>query len=620
MQRRVFSKFYKAQPLLMNEEGSVRKKGGGLIGFILGGLKTLCFGIGALFLFSICMGILSAMILGKSSAPLPKNIILVLNVTNPITETPAGRSLANPFSSGGITAQDLIETLDHARRDQRVSGLIVSLDVGGLELAHIQEIRAAIKRFRASGKFAYIYTASFADLGSGIGAYYLATAFDEIWMQPVGMLSMTGLAMEMPFAKKLLDKVGAQAQFLHREEYKSAMESFTNETISPANKEMSESLLKSIAAQIGNDILADRKLKRETFDANIDKGLITGADALKAGLLTKLDYADAVADAAQKKAKTDETSLVSLEDYYDAAVKKEPPKTRSDVALVRVVGEIVPGDEPEPGYATSDYIADAIDDAAENKHIKVILLRVDSPGGSPTGSETIRHAIVKAKEKGKKIIVSMGSLAASGGYWIVVDADRIFASPSTLTGSIGVIMGKFQISGLWEKLGVNWEAISWGRNARMWSMNNPIGESEMESLNAAIDNTYASFLSRVAEGRKMDVNDVRKIAKGRAWTGLQAKEIGLVDEIGGLDEAMNYAAKQAGVKDPRDLRVIELPEPLTPVQQLLRMMGGQVSLGASPIEENAAMKALSPYLRQADVMERIGPVQAYDPALLLIQP
>lgn len=617
MQRRATSRFYKSRNEKSVEPKPPRSRHG-FGWYVLSGLKILCLVIGATFLFSIVMGIFAASLMGETKkVSLPSEMILVLNVTSPIGETQNSRSFADPFSAPDLTVHELIAALDRASEDKRVHGLLVSLDVGGLELSHIQEIRDAVKRFRAGGKFAYLYTASFADLGSGIGAYYLASSFDKIWMQPVGMLSMTGVSLEMPFAKKALEKVGARAQFLHREEYKSAMESFTNDTISPANKEMSASLIDSITRRIADDIIADRKLEPSVFNQNLNMGLLTGKRALQERLIDKLDYADVLIKEARIQTGNKDIALVDVVDYYDGAVSAEPSR-KSNVALVRIAGEIVPGEDPEPGYATADYIASAIKDAADNKHIKVIVLRVDSPGGSPTASETIRRAIVKAKEKDKKIVVSMGPLAASGGYWITVDADHIFAMPSTLTGSIGVIMGKFEISGLWEKLGVNWDATSWGQNARMWSVNRPISESENVSLNAAIDDTYQSFIERVAWGRKMDVRDVRKIAKGRAWTGLQAKEIGLVDDIGGLDSAMDYAAKLVGTKDRKGLTVIELPKPLSPMEQLMHMMGQKVLLGHD-LSKIPEFKAVGPYLRQMNVMERIGPVQTYDPVALSVQ-
>lgn len=615
MNRRIGSFFYKTK----SREGAGPAPRRSFFGILGIALRKTCMAIGGFVLFVFVMALISAFFIGeKRAVNLPDDMILVLNVVAPIGENEHARSLTDPFAPAGITVRDLVNALDRATTDKRVRGLLVSLDHAGIELTHIQEIRAAVKRFRKSGKYAHIYTASFADLGSGIGAYYLASAFDQIWMQPVGMVSMTGLAIEMPFAKKALDKVGASAQFLHREEYKSAMESFTNEAMSAPNREMMTSIMRDFSAQIFKDIAQDRQLTDAQLQVQLDKGLITGKDALKAGLISHLDYTDVLLKSVQKKGKG-KPPLVLLEDYYAAAVAVKHGHDTPNVALVNISGEIIPGSEPQPGYATGDYIASAIQDAGEDKNIKVIVVRVNSPGGSPSASETIRRAIVQAKEKGKKIIVSMGPLAASGGYWITVDADRIFAMPSTLTGSIGVIMGKFEASELWKKIGVNWDGVSWGQNARLWSMNSPIAESEKATLNAAIDDTYNSFLERVAKGRRMDKEKVRGLAKGRAWTGLQAKKNGLVDEIGGLDTSLDYAAKIVGALDRTKLNLVILPEPLSPLQELMRLMGEQILFRGFNVDGASMLKNVAPYLHRMDAVERMGPIQAYDPGIAAIR-
>lgn len=593
----------------------------GVLGWIGAVVKKLCYGIGAIILFAICLGILVGAIIGDKK--LPRDMILVLNVTDPIGETEHARSITDPLASAGITIGDLIEAIDRAHGDDRVKGLIVSLDNAGMELTHIQELREAIKRFRTSGKFAYIYTTSFADLNSGIGAYYLASAFDQIWMQPVGMVSMTGLSLEMPFAKGALDKIGANPEFLHREEYKSAMESFTNEHMSAPNRESMQSILDDLSGQIFADIAEDRKITSVKLQPLIDKGLLTGNEALKSGVIDHLDYADVLLSQTREKITgkkdSDKPPVVMVEDYFDAISSSKENNVDANVALVRISGEIVPGSEPEPGYATGDYIANGIMEAADDKNIRVILVRVDSPGGSPTASETIRRSLVYAKKKGKQVIVSMGPVAASGGYWITVDADHIFAMPSTLTGSIGVIMGKFEISNLWKKIGVNWESLQWGQNARMWSMNKALTATELVTLNAAIDDTYKSFITRVAEGRKMPPEKVREIARGRAWTGNQAKANGLVDDLGGLDIAMDYAAKQIGLADRTQLDIKIIPEPLSPMEELMQLLGSQVQARVWLMDSSIA-KAAQPVLDKAAVLDRLGPVQAYDANLPVVRP
>jgi protease-4 len=615
MKRRLGSYFYSTK----NRPEEDMRKGRSIPHMIKAVLRKTCLVLGGFMLVSIVLSILAGIFAGGAKS-LPEDMILTINITDPIGETEHGRSLADPLAAPGTTVQAFIETLDRAAVDPRVHGLLVSLDNGGIDMAHIQEIRTAVKRFRATGKFAHIYTASFADLGSGIGAYYFAAAFDQIWMQPVGLVSMTGLALDMPFGKDALDKIGANPQFLHREEYKSAMESFTNSQMSPANREMMTSILGDLSTQLFNDIAQDRKLTAEALQAQIDKGLIAGEAALKAGLITRLDYADVLVEETREKITgkkdSDKPELVFAEDYHAAMFRNKKADAQANVALVRVAGEIVPGHDAEPGFATGDYIAGAIDEAADNDNIKVIVVRVDSPGGSPSASETIRHAIVHAKEKGKKVIVSMGPVAASGGYWVAVNADKIYALPSTLTGSVGVIMGKFEISGLWKKLGVNWDGVSWGENARLWSINAPMGDSERAALNAAIDSTYADFIDRVAEGRQMDKAKVHSLAKGRAWTGSQAKKNGLVDEIGGLDASMEYAAKLIGEASRSKLKIIELPEPLTPLEQIIHLMDGQISLG----RDLSMLKIFEPLMKRVEIIRRGGPVQAYDPDLTAIRP
>jgi len=607
MKRRFGSFFYQRQSASHNAPPE-RAQSSGWFGNIL---RKACIVVGAVVLFSFTMGILSALFFGgKSSGSLPDDMILVMNLSEPVSETELGRTLADPFSSSGMTIRSFVETLDRAGRDERTRGLLLNLDTGAMELAHIQEIRGAIKRFRSAGKFAHIYTASFADLRSGIGAYYLASAFDEIWVQPTGFISITGLSIEMPFAKEVLNKLGANPEFLHREEYKSAMESFTRASISPENREMLESIMAEFSAQIFADIAMDRAIENDLLKAQIDRGLITGEDAVKASLITKVGYADELVDSVRQKiggdVDADEPPLVVLEDYADVMLDDRQPSD-GEVALVHVSGQIVPGSKPEPGFASGDYIASAIMDAADMESVKVIVVRVDSPGGSPSASETIRRAIVSAKADGKKVIVSMGPVAASGGYWVSVNADKIYAMPTTLTGSVGVIMGKFELSGLWDKVGVNWDSVRWGKNAGLWSPNEPLTAQGRAALETAIDSTYAAFIGRVAEGRKMKPEDVRKIAKGRAWTGTQARANGLIDELGGLDSAMDEAAKMAEVTDRAKLRVIQLPEPLSPFEQIMELMGNQVSVTtAIPF-----LKTAAPELKALSAFERMGPVQTY---------
>jgi protease-4 len=617
MKRQIGSIFYKpgARPR------EIQRRRWNFPRIALNAIRKTCTVIGAIILFSILMGMTVGIIAGKSTS-LPKDMILVWNIESAVGETPLQASFVDPFARQTMTVAEMITAFDKAAKDKRVRGILVSLDNAAFELAHIQELRQAIKRFRDSGKFAHIYTPSFSDLGSGIGAYYFASAFEQIWMQPVGFVSITGLSMEMPFARGALEKIGANPQFLHREEYKSAMESFTNSSMSPANREMMKSLLDDISLKITTDITEDRKILSNEFSALMDKGLLTGEESLKVGLITRLDYADVMVKELREKITGKKDSykpeLVEIENYHSSLVDSSKRTVSSDVALVHVAGEIIPGSGANPGRATGDYIAQAIHEAADDETIKAIVVRVDSPGGSPTASETIRRAIVHAKDKGKKVVVSMGPVAASGGYWVAVNADRIFALPSTLTGSIGVIMGKFEISGLWKKLGVNWDGMSWGQNAGLWSMNDSFTASERERLNVAIESTYNNFLDRVAEGRGMKKEAVREIAKGRAWTGAQAQKNGLVDELGGLDDALDYTAVQIGLKDRHELNIVPMPKPLSAMERFLLLVGGQVRANEF-FKTLSHIDGVNSMLRRVEAIERSGPFQTYDPDLRLLK-
>lgn len=611
MKRRFGSFFYHQKPRGVD----IARKRWNIFAIISKIIKRACMALGVFVFSLLVISFLAGIFMGGKAAPsLPKDMILVYNITDGVGESHIPASFSDPFALPSLNVREVIETLDYAARDKRVRGLLVSLDSANIDLAHIQELRAAITRFRAAGKFAHIFSASFSDLGSGIGAYYFASSFEEIWMQPVGFLSITGLSIEMPFARALLDKVGATPEFLHREDYKSAMESFTNTSMSPANREMMQSILDDYAQQMTKDITQSRKISNALWQKYMNQGLLTGQQALKAGLITHLDYADVMIKSVREKisgdAESEEPPVVLIEDYFDAAVDGVNAVKKSNVALVNITGEIVPGAEYEPGFATGDYIASAIFDAAKDDAIKVIVIRVDSPGGSPTASETIRRSIVYAKEKGKKVVVSMGPTAASGGYWVAVDADKIFAMPATLTGSIGVIMGKFELSRLWQKLGVTWDGMSWGDNADLWSMNKSMSESQRAALNTAIDDTYDAFLTRVSEGRKIEKSKVREIAKGRAWTGAQALKLGLVDELGGLDSALDEAAKLVGAQSRHDIHITIMPKPLTPLEQLLMLTGQKVLMG-----DMGFSKTLLQFFHQGAVMERSGPLHTYNPQL-----
>ncbi|MCC6598405.1 MAG: signal peptide peptidase SppA [Alphaproteobacteria bacterium] len=586
-----------------------------VLSFLWSGTKRLATVLGFVIIINVILMIFAFSFLSPGSAgrqSLPHEMVLFLGFEDGFQEQTGGGGLMEAFAPPEPNVRQLIDALDKAADDARVKGVLARMNGGSFDLAHVYEVRAAIKRFRATGKFAHIYSTSYGEGGGGLGRYYLASAFDEIWMQPLGVVSITGVSAEIPFGRGLLDKIGVKPEFFQRKEYKSAYESLTNKTISPYNKEEMTRIVKDIRAEILASIPADRGMTPAQFEALVHKGLLTASEAEKAGLITRADYGDVllenIAETLSGKRDADAVNLVSLPDYIAGSGHKRPAGSKPKVALVYALGAIMPTAEGG-GFggghiAAADEIAPLLYDIAKEKDIQAVVLRIDSPGGSPTASESILRAVEKVQEAGKPVIVSMGPVAASGGYWIAAYADRIFALPTTLTGSIGVVGGKFVIEGLSEKLGVNWETVSWGENSGLWSLNTPFSPGEAGRMNAMMDQIYDSFIARVAKGRKMTPQAVDAVAGGRVWSGRRAVEAGLVDEIGGLNEALDYAATLTGGKDRHDLSIIALPKEKTPLEKVLKLMGAQVALGGQGVQIPPALrKRLEPLAQMIAVQE-----------------
>lgn len=587
-----------------------KKKFGGKL---LKGLKYLCTALGAVVLLSMMLScsVISALVAEQSApAALPDKMVLYMRLDSDYAEF---HDVS--YSNAAPTMLQVSAALDAARDDKRVKGVVATLRGAHFNMAHLYELRNAIKRFRDSGKFTYFYVSSFDEMGQGLGSYYLASAFDEIWMQPVGAVSISGVKAEMPFAKDLVDKVGVTPDMFQRKEYKNIFESLTAREMSAPTREVMTMLVGDIATQLRSDIAADRELEIAKLQSLIDQGLLLGKEAHEGGLIDRIAYVDELNDKIREEvtgdADSDDDIFVTIGHYARQHARVESEKAtlsttkKPKVALVYAVGTIA-SHNPNNAAAPSTFMGDRIISAAEmsgtfndiieDDKVKVVVLRLDSPGGSPSASETLRAKILRAQEKGKKVVVSMGSTAASGGYWIAAPADRIFATPLTLTGSIGVAGGKFVFSGLWEKLGVNWDGVHWGKNAGMESINETFSESGRARYGALMDNVYDEFVSRVATGRKMDPVKAESLARGRVWTGVQAQKRGLVDEIGGLDEALDYAATLAGAKDRHGITLDILPRPDSPFDRLMTLLEMQTTMG----QWYGAMTGTAHMVRHAD--------------------
>lgn len=593
--------------------------------------------LGFLLIFSLIVGAATSYYFVSQTAPdLPERLVLFFRIDGSIPEGPA-EGLHNPFGSADLTLSEAIDALEAGAKDERVQALVFSVRQSSLGLSQIEELRRAVTDFReTSGKPAYVFSISYGEAGQGLSVYTLASAFDEIWMQPLGVVSVGGVRLEQPYMRALLERIGVQPQFYQREEYKGLFESATRDSMSPETKESLGTLIKSISDRMVGDILASRQglAKAGDFQTLIDQGLFTDEEALKAGLIDRLDYGDVLLRELRHKLEgsdmLEKPALVPLEDYYLAVMYDEMTTAEKDVseadadtlAVIHIQGPIMilSDDDKNPGLLggasrqSADDIADLIFKAGKDPDIKGIVLRVDSPGGSPTASELIRRAVLNAQSYGKPVVVSMGGMAASGGYWVSAPADRIFALPATITGSIGVAGGKVSVKQLWANLDVNWETLATSDNTGFNSINAPFSKFEEERINAMMDRTYAAFLKVVAEGRDLSPLKAREVAKGRVWSGADALKVGLVDELGGLNEALDYVARETGHKGRHDVDVIMLPEPKTFLEEILDLMGQSA--------------ALSPFLQwQARVMQKVdaaigddvrvmqngSPVMVYDP-------
>jgi protease-4 len=555
---------------------------------------------------------------GTAAISLPDDMVLYVEFEDGFAEMAEPGGFMDPFAPPPMTVREIVDTINAAADDDRVSGMVARMRSGQFGLTHVYEVRTALAKFRAAGKFAHIYSSSFGE-GNGLGRYYLASAFDEIWMQPLGIVTISGISADIPFMRGTLDKLGVRPQFYQRKDYKTAYESLTSKGISKYNKEATESLIADIRDELLSTIPAERGMDAKAFSNLVDKGLFTAQEAQAAGLITTADYGDVLLDniAEELTGARDIEGLefVDLDDYAAIRTAKAEKARGAKVALIYVTGAIMP-DENGGGLsggqvAAASEIAPAILRASKDDDVEAIVLRVDSPGGSPSASESILRAVERAQARGKIVVVSMGSMAASGGYWVSAYADRIFVLPTTLTGSIGVVGGKFSIAELSEKIGVNWDSVSWGKNAGMWSMNTPFNASEAERINAMMDQVYDSFLERVSKGRGMDIAAVDKLAGGRVWTGMRAVEHGLADEIGGLNDALDYVAEAVGADDRAALSVEILPKPKTALELIVEMLEGQVSMGKAVKAQAEVMEMFAPALDAVNVRAR-QPVSTYE--------
>lgn len=496
-----------------------------------------------------------------------------LIVNSSLPESPGQ---AGPFGDLQLDLRSTIARLDKAAEDKTIDGLVLELRNPSIGRGKLNELCQAIKRFRDSGKKVHAQM----EMGTP-GDYLIACACDEIVMPESGYLLLPGVRAEPMFYKGLFDMLGMKADFIHMGEAKGAAEPFTRAKWSKPVRENMTSLIDDLYDDMVTTICESRPMSREKVIEAINKGLLTAKQAKEAGLIDRLAYPDELRAELAKSHEAEK--LVYVQNYGKQDVDTdfsgpagffklmgmmlggEPSKgkpTGDKIAIVYAVGPIMTGKSQQDflGGETlgSDTIVEALRKANDDERVAAIVLRIDSPGGSAIASDLIWR---KMQEIKKPIVASMGDVAGSGGYYIAMGADKIFAEPGTITGSIGVVSGKLAMGGLYDKLGVSVDVISRGQNSGLFSSMRKFTESERAALLSMMEDVYEQFTTKAAEGRKMPIERLRELAGGKVYTGRQAKQNGLIDELGTLHDAVTSAKKLAGLPDDKKVQIEVLPEP-----------------------------------------------------------
>lgn len=505
----------------------------------------------------------------------PNGCVLELDLRSMPPETSGFDPLA--ILSGGnrpVPLREMVDAVYRAAEDPRVAGLIARVQLGASPSAAVQELREAIVAFTAAKP-----SLAWAETYPGTLSYYLASAFGEVWMQPAGSVGLIGFASNATFLRDAFDKAGIEAQFVARGEYKSAANRFTEYGFTEAHREAVTRMLESLQEQVWEAVARSRKLDAGVLDALADRAPLLRGEAVSSGLVDRIGFRDEAYDhiaelvGVQDVSEDNTPPRLYLSRYAGASRSRLTPpvpsvpgrRPKPKVAVINIDGTIVDGRGGPQflpfGASTvgSDTIAPALREAAADESVSAIVLRVNSPGGSVTASETLWREVKRARKRGKPVVASMGAVAASGGYYIAVAADAIVASPATITGSIGVITGKLVIRDLLERLGVGLDSVRTNANADAWSIETPFTPEQRAHREAEADLVYADFLERVADGRNLTTEAVDPVARGRVWTGADARERGLVDELGGLRTALRRAKILAGLDEDTDVRVVTYP-------------------------------------------------------------
>lgn len=500
--------------------------------------------------------------------------VLEVDLTRGFAEDNVPDSFGLTLLSNRPRLREVVSAFRWAAEDDQVLGIVAKVGGSAGGLGSLQELRDAVLAFRASGKKTIAFAETFGEFGAGNGGYYLASAFDEIFLQPSGDVGLTGLRYEVPFVAGAFEKLGVETQLDRRKEFKNAVNTYTEKEFTAAHSEAMQDLVDSQFEQIVGGVAEARSMEAADVRSLFDRGPFFGQEALDAKLVDRLAYRDEVYAAAEEEWGED-VAYSDLVDYRGGSFFAGA----DTVALVYGVGAIVRGSsryDPMAGsaYLGADTVAEAFRDAVDDKSVRAILFRVNSPGGSYVASDTVWRETLKAREAGKPVIVSIGDVAGSGGYFVAMGANRIIAQPGSITGSIGVYGGKLVSRDLWDKLGVTFDSVSSSENAEMWSGVEGFDARGWERMSASLDRIYNDFVSKVADGRGLTIEEVEQVARGRIWTGERALERGLVDELGGYPEAYAAIREELDLEEDAPLRLKIFPRPKHSWEVFLDQLSG----------------------------------------------
>jgi protease-4 len=553
-------------------------------------LATLVgFLIMTIVVFLIFMGIIAAST-SKEAPVVKENTLLVAKFNKQINDradnNPLSKLMSGSFAFNDVMGlNQIFKDLDKAKADDNIHGIFLRLSNVPAGMATLQEVREALLDFKSSGKFIYAYADIFTQK-----SYYLATVADSIFMTPEGMFMFTGLSAEATFYKNALDKIGVEMQVVKHGSYKSAAESYTRDNLSDENREQIEGYVGSIWDNMVSDISKSRGIPVDKLNQYADQLVSLESKKLKeTGMIDGLIYYDEMLSLIKKKMAVEEANdleAIGFSSYGDVPTKEKKEVGRDKIAVIYAMGMVVDGNAGE-GYIGSERIAKAIRQARRDKSVKAIVLRVNSGGGSVVASDVIYREVLLAAEA-KPFVASMGDVAASGGYYIVAPADTILASPSTITGSLGVI---FTIPNMKElmndKLGVTTDVVKTNRHADIYSVFDPLDPQERQFIQKSVDDSYENFISLVAEGREKSYEEIDAIAGGRVWSAPDALDLGLIDMFGGLQKSIEVAAEMAGLETYRVQSLPKLDDPITALMKELtggaRMKAMEKELGVDYI-------------------------------------